>query len=133
MGGSASGTMQHEMLTPRHDMEQVDEEAEDMGGNAAGQIPVEGELIGQEDQEEAEVEANAGADQEATRGDAEGDDQPAEWEEYSAISPARPSWRAPLGHYFKDVRWETQTFRTRQQTARQLELIHLAHERWAQL
>ena len=79
MGGSASGTMQHEMLTPRHDnMEQVDEEAEDMGGNAAGQIPVEGELIGQEDQEEAEVEANVGADQEATRGDAEGDDQPAE-------------------------------------------------------
>lgn len=29
---SMGGMVQHEMLTPRHDMEQVDEEAEDMGG-----------------------------------------------------------------------------------------------------
>ena len=27
--------VQHEMLTPRQDMEQVDEEAEDMGGMGA--------------------------------------------------------------------------------------------------
>ena len=30
--GTMSGMAQHEMLTPRQDMEQVDEEAEDMGG-----------------------------------------------------------------------------------------------------
>lgn len=29
---SMGGMQQHEMLTPRQDMEQVDEEAEDMGG-----------------------------------------------------------------------------------------------------
>ncbi len=42
MQSSASGMGQHEMLTPRHDMEQVDEEAEDMGGNNMP-VPVDGE------------------------------------------------------------------------------------------
>jgi len=34
-----AGMGQHEMLTPRHDMEQVDEEAEDMAGMGGVPIP----------------------------------------------------------------------------------------------
>ena len=41
MGGTDSSNVlgQHEMLTPRHDMEQVDEEAEDVGAMGGHQIP----------------------------------------------------------------------------------------------
>ena len=57
---SASSNMgQHEMLTPRHDMERVDEEAEDMGGNMP--VPVDGEdNVAPEDQED-EIDPDAAA------------------------------------------------------------------------
>ena len=71
---SASSNMgQHEMLTPRHDMEPVDEEAaaEDMGGNMP--VPVAGEdNIAPEDQED-EID-NPDAAAAATHNEAEGAD-----------------------------------------------------------